>query len=400
MLMPPLGGAQRRALLAAFGIEFEVEFDDGGDIASEIATMRTAIPFYIVQLDGELARLEAARKQVAGSGVLAELIARELTASEILKVRHSEHNRRIRAQARLSDRDTIPRRLGALDLISPFQGGIVGFSYVTRSLFALRRDTVLWIYAGEADDALDSPLDLKEAHGLLYLLDAGKRRLTVIDGSGRLVKHIPLAGSHQRFAFAKSRGFALFDDPTREGRWLEIDSAGSPRGEHPLAESLLGLSILQREARVVNIRDSETIALAYVRGSRLDLVDLRQPAVREGRMVESIPFPKLVSWKEKDGTTVIRVDPHAFDASLDVTSDASHIYVLFAGETSMAGRVVDVYSPDGEYLESIELAERAQMLRCESGGFLTVDESGRIVSHWTSSAAIRIRPTADARGQS
>ena len=238
------------------------------------------------------------------------------------------------------------------------------------------------------------------AEGEVFILDRYLGRVSVIDGrTGRLniafrlpSQPLPLIGygilpGHEeaRALVVPERGqdtllwVAVSDDDRRLGAEtmpLEVDCGHQLVCEH-----------------LTTVTGSRGSAVAFRRSNMLLFLEPDGSVRTIAHGVEAISFPKV---------DVPRVDPRWPTAVIDFAADSLHLFVLFAGLTEEAGRIVDVYSVvDGDYRGSFLFpGDVSQLAILSDGRLATLDlEYFPTVSLWELTLASLDRPWRSAAGR-
>ena len=237
-------------------------------------------------------------------------------------------------------------------------------------LVRFRRDgTRAWSFGGkgrgpgEFQRVRDVELD---GRGRTWILDPDNARLTVVGRDGALDRMIPLTDVEGRpdQVVPLAGGGALVLVSSREAPVARVDSAGRVVGR--LSFPWDGASDVHPMAgQVVAARHpaSGAWAAAYTTGDGFFLGDGPTWRPVHGWYAEPVPFPDVLV--RTSGSPLRRsrstrlVDPTF--AAKSVTLSPTRLYVLFAGSTELAGRLVDVYDlEDGGYLRSLVLPRPVQ----------------------------------------
>lgn len=228
---------------------------------------------------------------------------------------------------------------------------------------------VRW-YAGRRGSGPGEFLNPRTIHvdevGNLHVLDATNVRISTFDGSGRLVREVPLGeleGTLQSFALAPDGIYGMLMDgglvPVHvdwEGRVKRGERIPVP-GVEPRAAPLA----LQGQALSLGgdgHRPHSRWVYAFLVGDGFFLMDHLQPLGDPPAYPEPIPFPGMVERQGSDGdrtVTTRQMEPPTFAAG-DLSRSGGQLAVRFFGDTPEAGRWLDLYeAPSGEYRESLLL---------------------------------------------
>lgn len=198
-----------------------------------------------------------------------------------------------------------------------------------------------------------------DASGNLMVMDVDQARVTVVDPSGNLVETVRVPDAEQVMPRNFHSGYwsVMPRLPSRgDTLWVSRAHAASRFVARPAA--LAYGAPLASEGWATSRPDGG--AVVYFRwSSKIVVLDPsgRVRTIFDG--IEPIPFPEVVEQDVKPpagsgwiGARVTKVDPQAVRASVTASVGASLVFVLFAGETDYARRMVDTYQDDGTYLGS------------------------------------------------
>lgn len=235
-----------------------------------------------------------------------------------------------------------------------------------------------WTYGqeGQGPDEFRDPRDIKvDADGRVWVLDTRNSRLTVLGKDGSPVLRIPL---HQVgrtpvgfVPLAGDEAYIMVPDPqaplvrvAADGRVLERRSFPWPRyGE---------FSFLATQFITAAEPASGRWVAAFSVGDGFFTFEASEPRGGRHRFVEPITFPQVI--QERDGErTITRTAERPTFAAMSVTVSPERLYVLFAGTSGNANRVVDSYSlADGRYVESFLLPGTVDSITWSDGGLYVV----------------------------
>lgn len=239
---------------------------------------------------------------------------------------------------------------------------------------------LLWTYGqeGEGPDEFSNPRDLKvDAAGRLWVMDQGNARVTVLGRDGKAVLRVPLHEVGRTpvgfVPLAGDEAYVLVPDPqaplvrvSAEGKVLERRSFPWKRyGE---------FAFLATQSIVTSEPGSGRWAAAFQVGDGFFTFNGLEPRGGRHRFVEPVTFPEIVQERTK-GRTVTRAARRPTFAAMSVTTSPERLYVLFAGTSGNANRIVDSYSlADGGYVESYLLPEKVQSIAWNDGGLYVIQD--------------------------
>ncbi|MFL5542930.1 MAG: hypothetical protein ACJ8J0_28385 [Longimicrobiaceae bacterium] len=235
-----------------------------------------------------------------------------------------------------------------------------------------------WTYGreGQGPDEFTNPRDLKvDADGRAWVMDPGNARLTVLGRDGKAVLRVPLNQVGKTplgiIPLPGNEAYVLVPDPKEplvriaaDGRVLERRSF--PWKRYGEFDFLATQSITAAEPR------SGRWAAAFQVGDGFFTFNGREPSGGRHRFVEAVTFPQVVQ-QHANGHTITRTAHRPTFAAMSVTTSPERLYVLFAGASGNANRIVDSYSlADGRYLESYLLASEVKSIAWSNGGLYVV----------------------------
>lgn len=232
--------------------------------------------------------------------------------------------------------------------------------------FAAEDGRLEWSFGGtgHGPDEFSRPMDLEvDGEGRTWILDTRNRRITILRRDGSVHERLPLERTGtvpDAFVPLPDLG-ALLLSSGRGTSMVEL----SPRGRevHEIrfpADDIVEMDPISAQLSTVNVPGSGQWVAAMVLGNRFFVLDGTRKVAPTGWYAEPVPAPDVDVRYSQDGENSRRVtrlmdrDPVIGQQSLGVAD--GRLYVLFAGRSEYAGRVVDVYSlPEGAYLESLLL---------------------------------------------
>ncbi len=209
--------------------------------------------------------------------------------------------------------------------------------------------------------------------GRALVFDPRTGVLSVISPSGELARSVQIRGAVQQVV-ANSRGeFWGFDVLSDSVAGVRFDSAGVPIARLALPEPFRHVPFISRTTVAQTLPGSDTVLTAF---QHTDYLAFWYPGGSEPRLihgVESTPPPEALSWSPAEGYKQIRLAPTAVDAALSVTADARYVYVLYAGRSAAAYRMIDIYERGaGRYYGTYRLPERASGIARTTDGLAVV----------------------------
>lgn len=261
------------------------------------------------------------------------------------------------------------------------------YDYANRRLAVFdRRGTQRWTVGGSVDGTLAfaNPTDLQIApDGTVWLLDAPRRRVTVLDVAGRVIRTIPLSKSVERLAPQSDGTFLGIDLPQTDATGYRFSSDGRIVDTIALPAYLRAVPWMAREGFVARVGRTDAVVKAYSYADNFTIWDSRAGNERTYHAPERIPFAKILSLPMPNGGVGMRIAPDAVRAAVAVTTDDTTIYVLYAGQGAYRGRTIDSYNAaTGRYLGSYTLPFRADALTKVSDGFVAVQGGDAPAVHW------------------
>jgi hypothetical protein len=240
----------------------------------------------------------------------------------------------------------------------------------------------LWRAGGKGD----GPGEFRGGHdvqpdwdGSLHILDKSHLRITVISGNGTVLRS-ERVGEGIGQLLPSIRGILRAVIPRDTSiLWSAVTATGSLLPQVPLPDGVRFHSLLAGESFTATL-DSMT-AVGYRWSDKIVLLG-RDGAVRKVISgIEPIPFPLVVS-ANIDPTSVenasgarfktivvTRIDPKAAHATVDLSGSGDRLYVLFAGRSSEARRIVDVYDiRSGTYIGTYTLPQVQTNIAALGGG--------------------------------
>lgn len=370
-------------LAEQFGARFRIEVDQSRRWSRAITASHLVLPLLVVRDERGIISISHAAGDTQSSVLLTGLAGGSDALRRGLSQRPKAPPRRVFVKRNLQ---LVRRLVGAsnADLQRPElvaaspTGDAIVYDYATRRVSLVSMTGyVEWSYGDrDRDSTFVNPTDLKVGGDIITLVDPAARSLTQLALDGRLLRRIRMMrGVHQIVLLAHGE-FAGYETTNQEALGAVFDSSGRVVGELPTTPELLRLLNPVRATRIASLPGSDSIAIVYQRAGFISLANPRggAPSLLEG--VEAIPFPRMIGWKEPDGQVTLRVDPNAPLGALAVQADADRVFVLFAGMTDNASRLIDVYRRrDGKYVESYLLPEKAIAFARTPHGFVTVSES-------------------------
>jgi hypothetical protein len=237
--------------------------------------------------------------------------------------------------------------------------------------------TLVWTYGqeGKGPDEFSDPRDLKvDAQGRVWVLDPSNARITVLGRDGKAVLRVPLHKVQRTpvglIPLPGDQAYVLVPDP--QAPLVRIAADGSVLERRSFPWNRYGeFHYLATQSITAAEPGSGRWAAAFQVGDGFFTFNGREPSGGRHRFVEPVTFPEVVQ-ERVEGSTITRAAKRPTFAAMSVTASPERLYVLFAGSSGNANRVVDSYSmADGQYVESFLLPAEAKSIEW-SGGRLYV----------------------------
>jgi len=400
---PPHDSADAVRVAASFGTTFRLVSDTDGRWARALAREGHAMPVSLVRVRGEIAAIASLGDGLSSRSAVLDLagisphsitsLDSSGTADTLLGARRFLPGSPTRTA---SYRGGSEARLVRPELLAAEQGGgVYAYDYEDRLLKAFTSDGRLrWTYgrAERGDSVFSNPTDIKiDSQGNILLPDIRSNTLSVIAPSGRLVRRTPMQHSVMRIVPAAGGAIWGFDPSSDSVAGFLFDVSGRILRTVPVPAYLRRVPAIARASFAAALPGSDSIAMVH---QYAGAVSLWNPATGAGTVaagIESIGFPEALSWKVPGGGTLHRISPRAIEAARGVTADQTRIYVLFRGGTSLAGRLIDVYSRNsGQYEGSYRFPEPVAAIARVPEGFVTTSgEPNPSVSFWRVTSRVR-----------
>ena len=255
------------------------------------------------------------------------------------------------------------------------------YDYGDRAVKAFGMDGRLrWRFGreGSGPGEFQNPTHLQlDQSGLLWLADPAASRVTVISGTGRLVRTVSTAimtESVLPLGAGRFVGTAFVGDRPRFERF---DSLGRAQGRIKHPTWMDTVPSLVSELRVTATPDDKRIVFASFYSGRLMQLAAGDSVIKDIRSIETHSFPKKISYSPRKGMTVNRISPEARPTIRSITADDEFAYALILGSHEERGRIIDLYRlRDGTYAGSWLLPERVHEISITSRGIavLVTDE--------------------------
>jgi hypothetical protein len=244
--------------------------------------------------------------------------------------------------------------------------------------------THLWSLGrrGKGPREFTNPTDLQvDMRGDLWVLDPENARITIVSREGRVRDQIAIRRPVQRLIPLDRNSFWAIGMTNAMAELLNAEGATVRSVRQP--ELLSDAAVAVRETRVSVTPDGRYGLIGFIYADPLLLLDLSSGALRTIRGIEPQPFPKMVQWSDR-GAVFTRVDPEARPATLSITSDQEHMYVLYGGTSPHRGRIVDRYLlSDGTYRGSFILPQRVlRIVRVDRGFAALVSDPVPAIHVW------------------
>lgn len=244
------------------------------------------------------------------------------------------------------------------------RGVFVADAYAGRLLRVDRAGRLLWAWGrrGSGPDELERPRHLSvDARGRVWVLDLENARVVVLGADGQREASLSLAevGSRPDAIVPRPDGgvLVLSDHPERSITVLDATSGVVDRRSFPWA-GFRHLPPLASQMVAASEPEGERWVAAFSMADGFFPFEGSEWSRVRGWYVEPIPATKVTvehrRSRDREQTTAWIEEPHF--AAVDVSLDGDRILVLFHGKSTVASRVVDIYSHStGEYLESLLL---------------------------------------------
>lgn len=237
---------------------------------------------------------------------------------------------------------------------------------------------LVWTYGqeGEGPDEFSNPRDLKvDAEGRVWVMDQGNARITVLGRDGKALLRVPLHKVERTpvgiIPLPGDQAYVLVPDP--QAPLVRIAADGSVLERRSFPWSRYGeFNFLATQSILAAAPGSGRWAAAFQVGDGFFTFDGAQPRGGRHRFVEPIAFPEIVQERSK-GRVVTRAAKRPTFAAMSVTASPERLYVLFAGASGNANRIVDSYAmADGRYVESFLLPAEAKSIEWNDGRLYVV----------------------------
>lgn len=234
-----------------------------------------------------------------------------------------------------------------------------------------------WVigHYGWGPNEFRSPSDLQfDDDNNIWVLDSGSRRVTIVGFSGQSSWSVQLRiGNFLPFQVMPSTDttFWVTGNDLEATFALKLDKHGEVSERLLLPDRFkVPPNPLVRQAYVSQAGPKRAF-VAFSRAGSLLRWDVGQKTVELFPGVEPVPFPDVIRRELRSGATALHIDTTAMWTALDVSTSGDTTYVLFAGESSFKGRIVDMYSTGiGSYLGSYLLPEKISDLVLDGGYFV------------------------------
>jgi hypothetical protein len=238
---------------------------------------------------------------------------------------------------------------------------------------------LVWTYGqeGRGPDEFINPRDLKvDAAGRLWVMDPGNVRLTVLGKDGKAVLRVPLgkvgSGPMGFIPLTNDEAYVVVANPqaplvrvAADGQVLERRSFPWPRYNQ--------FHFLATQAITAVEPHTGRWAAAFQVGDGFFTFDGREPRGGRHRFVEAVTFPRITQ-QQMGSRTISRAERRPTFAAMSVTASPERLYVLFAGTSGNANRIVDSYSlASGAYVESFLLPHEVDAIAWSNGGLYVIE---------------------------
>lgn len=196
--------------------------------------------------------------------------------------------------------------------------------------------------------------------GVLWILDPENTRITGFDRNGSLVDEVPLQGlddAPRSFGVSGDGQTFMFMLESEQLEPVLLRRDGSVDWGTPIpvpdAGSAFGMALQGRVAR----HDGGWL-FAFTSGDGLFRMRDLEPVGPRLRYPEAVPFPGIEQTVDQGGNRTSRTTrlTERNLAAVSVTTRGSDLYMVFFGESTNAGRLLDRYDLDrGRYLDTVLL---------------------------------------------
>lgn len=372
MVQAPPREAEAIALGRAFGARFTLRFDRTGRAEEALRSAGLALPVLILWQAGRIEAVQVRAQAAPGRGLVDSLVASDGRVGVALSSAPRADSRRLLSALPGVSLAVLPYK-GA-ELLDAGRGLVVVLDRGARTIVVFDREgrqrRVLVGPGGDATVRAERITDLKVLARGIGILHGEPREFVRLPDDGGPVERFAVDGSPQRFAELGGGDLALFDDPRRPEIVSFYGAKGLRRETRFMPNDLAHLAVLLRESRVLRLPESDTLLVAHVWSTRLDVVELASWQWLRVPTPEQRPWPELLSWTEGGGVTVKRVAPRAEEATLAIGADRNRVYVL---ARRLDGQpVLDLY-------QRRTLRYEASLAVPTTASLLTVDEQGPIL---------------------
>lgn len=216
-----------------------------------------------------------------------------------------------------------------------------------------------------------NPTDIQvDAGGNVWVNDPANNRVTVLRQDGAVAEMLtPQRPAHRLLPLHDGSSWGIGN--AGEGLLgYRYSRDGKVAGTLGLPPSLSGVAMLARDGRAAVAPTGRAVVVTFLYGDRLVLWNAAARRLTALPGVEPVEFPGVLQWRTRDGLKATRLALDATPATLAVTADDRHAYLLFGGRTAHAGRVVDRYElATGRYAGSYLLPRRVKGISAVPGGF-------------------------------
>ena len=194
--------------------------------------------------------------------------------------------------------------------------------------------------------------------GSIAIIDSDRGFLYNVDNNGKMLGKVDLTAMGvarvDAFAPSDSTHFFMVTESNRQPI-AEVTEDGHLQHWADLPwKAFRELDPLARQGHAASDEKGERWAFAFAVGDGFFILPRGRGDTVVGRFVEHIDFPTVIrsSGRGSQSEHLGRTTP----AALDVGLTAKRLYVLFGGESSERGKLVDAYDAStGQYLSSIRL---------------------------------------------
>lgn len=203
--------------------------------------------------------------------------------------------------------------------------------------------------------------------GGVVAADPLNRRLTLIGGSGQVLRVLPFQDyGYVQSVCALDDGSLLLTTLEPDEPLIRISRTGTVLNRYDLPwTSLASVEPLQRQVLAAADADHRHCTLALVQGGGFAVFDTEEGIQGVYEYVEPVETPEIsVDHREEGGgSRTYSKLAHPTFAATDLAAGRERVYINFAGQSPLQGRLVDVYDlGTGRYRRSLAFPRRIQQI--------------------------------------